>query len=203
MKKQMFQLNIRKQQIQSRTNPAITEERRKTLQKYLKCIPYTIGCRLQKIMFWGSEEKYFRLKFLIEFGRDRFLKKSSIQRSIMDNLDKLVLCKKIKFENQWIMLTIKETKQIVSTLASPKLTKNKSRLCPTVSFSQVVYYIEVYAVSGKYYSFKKQCSYKDLSNWVDFLKNKDQPKLHKPRISVVDTIARQNALKQFAMRIKY
>ena len=53
----------------------------------------------------------------------------------MDNLDKLVLCKKIKFENQWIMLTIKETKQIVSTLASPKLTKNKSRLCPTVSFS--------------------------------------------------------------------
>ena len=46
MKKQMFQLNIRKQQIQSRTNPAITEERRKTLQKYLKCIPYTIGCRL-------------------------------------------------------------------------------------------------------------------------------------------------------------
>ena len=61
----MFRLQIRREQILSRKDPSITDNKMKVLRKYLKCIPFTAGNLLEKILFWGGEERYFRLKFLV------------------------------------------------------------------------------------------------------------------------------------------
>lgn len=56
------------------------------MMQYLRCVPYTAGSRLERLVFWGGEDKYFKMKFLIEYGLDRFLGKSFVQRSISSNL---------------------------------------------------------------------------------------------------------------------
>ena len=60
--------------------------------------------------------------------------------------------------------------------------------------------MEIYAITGKYFHIAKEYSYKDLSSFANFLKNSSQPKI-KPRISVVDTIARQNGPKEVVIKV--
>jgi hypothetical protein len=46
LKEEVFKLQIRKEQIESRTNPEIIKQKSKKLMQYLRCVPFTAGKRL-------------------------------------------------------------------------------------------------------------------------------------------------------------
>lgn len=54
LKRDLFKLSIRKDQIEARSNPAIAVAKAMIIKKYLKCVPFTAGKRLESIQFWQS-----------------------------------------------------------------------------------------------------------------------------------------------------
>ena len=78
------------------------------------------------------------------------------------------------------MITIKE----IDNITVPFSSKTKSRLCPAVSFSEIGYEVLIYALTGRYFCFRRVCSYKDLVRWSSFLQSNQEPKFGRARLSV-------------------
>jgi hypothetical protein len=101
------------------------------------------------------------------------------------------------------MISIKETfnhPETFQTLSSGSH-HVKSSLCPKVSFKEANYEISVYAITGKYFCLKREYSYKNLFSWATLLSCKERPpKGVKPRLSVAENLAKQNALRELATK---
>ncbi len=79
--------------------------------------------------------------------------------------------------------------------SSSSSSKNRSKLCPAVSFSEVSYEVSIYSITGSYFCIKKEYGHADLEKWASSLGNK-APTINKPRLSVAENLAKQNVLKE-------
>jgi hypothetical protein len=93
-----------------------------------------------------------------------------------------------------MMLTIKEVKKVVTVHSTSG--KSKTKLIPSVSFREIVYDMEIYTISGKYFGIKKEFGYKEFLEWATILNDDSEgKKAFKPRPSVAYMLKMQSALK--------
>ena len=168
------------------------------LVRYLRCLPYTAGETLENIKFWGSEQRYFHLKIRIGVKLDRLFGRCPRQKAILDNLSRVVFFSKVRFEGEWVAVSLKEhahqerDHRRIPSMRRPSLYNPKRR-------DGQKYTLEVYALSGRYFHLKREYGEDELMNWAMqcSAKNNKKPAPRRNRPSVADYLATNHITEEF------